>query len=105
MGEYRAEQLVEGVGVLMHPDGRRLLGGPETEIAAFAAELNGAPPPNDRELRGRLLDLVEGTSDCCFAPLIALDQAEADELAALLRDADRRTREAAAGAAQGRLAL
>ncbi|MFM2042099.1 MAG: hypothetical protein RLY86_675 [Pseudomonadota bacterium] len=90
---------------LYHPDGRLILGGPATEIAAFAAALSAAMPATDRLLRAALLDLIEATSDCSFAPYIPLSEGEAAELEQVRRDSGRRAQEADALFAQGRLAL
>ncbi|MFV3126102.1 hypothetical protein [Niveispirillum sp. KHB5.9] len=71
---------------LFDPDGRLLLGGPETEIAAFAAWLSANPPAGEVALRQALADLIEGTRDCGFAPYVPLSQEAADDLDEARRD-------------------
>lgn len=91
---------------LFDPTDRPLLGGPMEELCAFAVALNAALPRGDVALRALLLDLIEGTRDCSFAPFIPLtDEAAADlaEARADLRREDARRRGAVTAAAQGRL--
>lgn len=91
---------------LFDPSGRPLLGGPMEELSAFAVALNLAQPRGEAALRGLLLDLIEGTRDCSFAPFIALTEEAAADLAearADLRREDARRRGAVEAAAQGRL--
>ena len=76
------------------------------ELSAFAAVLNRTMPAGEKALRGVLLDLIEGTADCGFAPFIPLsDEAAADleEARAELRREEARRRGVADAAAQGRL--
>ena len=91
---------------LFDPTDRLLLGGPMAELSAFAVALNAARPRGDAALRAMLLDLIEGTQDCSFAPFIPLTEEAAADLAearADLRREDARRRGAVTAAAQGRL--
>lgn len=88
---------------LYDPAGRLLLGGPMEELAAFAAALDQAAPADERALRGLLCDLIEGTSDCSFAPYIPLTDEAAADLATARADRHRRHRHSEAQFAQGNL--
>lgn len=110
MAEFAVTHVMAGVQVLLQARAgggwRRLLGGPEPEIASFCHALNAAPPATERALRAMLLDLIEASADCAFAPLdLILDQEAADAADALRRDGDRRARDFDHMVAQGRLDL
>lgn len=65
---------------LRDPAGCLLLGGPVAEIAAFAAWLSAHPPAGPAALRRALVDLIEGTTDCSFAPYVPLTDEAASDL-------------------------